>query len=188
MSNTLTVERVFKEQRYLNILNLIFLYEKKDNGIKRSQLYEALRTKGNKEFKDNLSEFDRKMISDIKFFYDSGKITKQVYENGIALMKKGAIQREKEKGNISSKNTFKSVLGLRNALRQLKKLELINNVRSKYSYWVLTDYGLFLHFRYQIHSLVDNPIFFNTSEDLKIVNKMLLRYVLYKKMKERKKI
>lgn len=179
----LTVEKVFNKQKYLNIITLVFT--QKEKGIRRSQLIESLVKNNKKKPKLTPSELDKEMISKIKLLYDSKKITEEQFIRGTEFFKRGVIQREKEKGNITPESQFTSVLGLRNALIRLKDLGLIKSIKPKYkySYYILTDYGLILYTKWMINFKINYLIY--DPEDLIKINNSLLSYIAKKKIKKK---
>ena len=147
----LTINQVFKSQKYRNVLNLIGRFQYTE--IKFINLRYALCKKHGikltdskiKLLKDFFIDESSGRIKEYDRFLEEGRIDKKMYDILVAETKKSELHQMRKYGWLKEKYMFSSFQTLGNALARLKKLELIDTIDGEsggHKYYVLTDKGL----------------------------------------------
>jgi len=160
----LTQTNIFHKKKYQAILDLI-LHTSLNQRIRFIHLrYALVKNHGidSKYEKNRIEKFfftenDKKTLNRIKKDYEEKKISYNSYIKGTEIIKQGAIKRLKFHGLDLEEIKFKSIYGLRKALKTLKDFDIIKSEKPKkgYSYYVFTDIGLALYTKMQIHYLIN---------------------------------
>lgn len=185
----LTEFNVFNKPKYRTIMLLINHTVKQK--IRFYHLNLALVKKNRTEYEEKIiknfffTDFDRKLLKEIDKAYKTKKINYEEYVKAKKLHKQNFLDRLKlrfPKDNI----TFRSIYGLRKALKNLKDLEIIKSLKPKdgYSYYIFTDKGLALFTKWQIHYSIDNFVP-NNFNYLVVISNFILECIFYDKLKKK---
>jgi len=176
----LSIEDVFKKQKYRNIMYLISTYSDfhPDKKLKFIHLRYALcknpglnlDNKLEKDLKDFFNNpFHDRLIKDFNKQYKKGIITKQELEALIKQLGETELDRLKKYGWLTDETKFSTFQTLSNALARIEKLGLINRLNDKkgHKYYMITERGLDESTKYFIRWYMDNYLTGDKLEQLR---------------------